>query len=51
MLSVASLALLWAAGVTAHSGHAEQSSVSGPFQSLWYTNLPGDGGTQVYHGS
>lgn len=49
MLSTASLAILWAAVATAHSGHDAQSPVAGPHQSLWYNNLPGDGGTQVGH--
>lgn len=47
MLSTASLALLWAAIAAAHSGHADQSPIAGPHQSLWYNTLPGDGGTQV----
>lgn len=40
------LALGWAALASAHAGH-EQSSLSGPHQSLWFNTLPGDGGTQV----
>lgn len=32
---------------TAHEGHADQEVISGPHNSLWYNNLPGDGGTQV----
>ncbi|CAN8106290.1 unnamed protein product, partial [Discula destructiva] len=47
MLSTASLVLLWAAGVTAHTTHGDQSPIAGPHQSLWYTTLPGDGGTQA----
>ena len=27
--------------------HEEQEVLEGPHQSLWYNNLPGDGGTQV----
>lgn len=40
------LALGWIAIATAHSGH-DQKVIEGPHQSLWYTRLPGDGGTQV----
>lgn len=40
------LALGWAAIASAHAGH-EQASLSGPHESLWFNNLPGDGGTQV----
>lgn len=51
MLSTASLALLWATGAVAHSGHNDQTPAAGPHQSLWYNTLPGDGGTQVGPGS
>lgn len=47
MLSKSSLALLWAAVVAGHGDHGPQSPIAGPHQSLWYNNLPGDGGTQV----
>lgn len=47
MLSKTSIALLWAAAVAAHGDHASQTPMSGPHQSLWYSTLPGDGGTQV----
>ncbi|KFY77272.1 hypothetical protein V501_01597 [Pseudogymnoascus sp. VKM F-4519 (FW-2642)] len=40
------LALGWIAIATAHSGH-DQKVIEGPHQSLWYTRLPGDGGTQA----
>jgi agmatinase len=41
-------ALGFAAIVLAHGGHDDQKPVSGPLQSLWYSNaLPGDGGTQA----
>lgn len=50
MLSKTSLALLGAAAVAAHSSHGPQSPISGPHQSLWYSTIPGDGGTQVRHG-
>lgn len=46
MLTKSSLALLWAAIVAAHGDH-DQKTMAGPHQSLWYTTLPGDGGTQV----
>lgn len=49
MLSKTSLALIGAAVVTAHSSHGPQSPISGPHQSLWYSTIPGDGGTQVRH--
>ncbi|KAL2292027.1 hypothetical protein FJTKL_10708 [Diaporthe vaccinii] len=47
MLSKTSLALIGAAVVTAHSSHGPQSPISGPHQSLWYSTIPGDGGTQA----
>ncbi|KAM5345574.1 hypothetical protein ACJ41O_011435 [Fusarium nematophilum] len=40
------LAFSWTALATAHAGH-EQEPISGPHQSLWYSTLPGDGGTQA----
>lgn len=40
------LSLGYASVVMAHAGH-EQEPISGPHQSLWYSTLPGDGGTQV----
>jgi guanidinobutyrase / D-arginase len=27
--------------------HEDQEAMEGPHQSLWYSTLPGDGGTQV----
>lgn len=41
------LALAWAALASAHAGHEQTPLSSGPHQSLWFNNLPGDGGTQV----
>ena len=40
------LALGWASVALAHGSH-DQKILSGPHKSLWYNNLPGDGGTQV----
>ncbi|KAK9415371.1 putative Agmatinase 1 [Seiridium cardinale] len=40
------LALGFAAVAAAHGDH-DQKSLSGPHESLWYNNLPGDGGTQA----
>lgn len=40
------LALGCAALASAHGNH-DQAPLSGPHESLWFNNLPGDGGTQV----
>ncbi|KAI0472868.1 Arginase/deacetylase [Xylariaceae sp. FL0804] len=37
----------WAAVVAAHGSHGDQKTLAGPHQSLWYNNLPGDGGKQA----
>lgn len=42
-----SLIISFVALATAHDGHADQEPIAGPHKSLWYHNLPGDGGTQV----
>ncbi|TDZ26327.1 putative agmatinase 1 [Colletotrichum sidae] len=47
MVSRNLLALSLAAAVYGHGDHDNQQSMSGPHQSLWYNNLPGDGGTQA----
>ncbi|UPL01285.1 hypothetical protein LCI18_012219 [Fusarium solani-melongenae] len=46
MIINALLSLGYASVVMAHAGH-EQEPISGPHQSLWYSTLPGDGGTQA----
>lgn len=38
---------LLASSVTAHGNHEQTTLSSGPHQSLWFNNLPGDGGTQA----
>ncbi|KND87228.1 putative agmatinase 1 [Tolypocladium ophioglossoides CBS 100239] len=47
MISQILLALWLVAVAAGHSQHDSQKSVAGPLQSLWYNNLPGDGGTQA----
>lgn len=47
MLSHSLLALCAAAIVAGHGQHDEQTTMAGPHPSLWFTSLPGDGGTQV----
>ncbi len=47
MLSKSFAAVCLAASVLAHDDHDAQKSMEGPHNSLWYNNLPGDGGTQV----
>ncbi|ROT37678.1 Arginase/deacetylase [Sodiomyces alkalinus F11] len=48
MISHSLLALGLAALVSGHGDHGDnQTPLSGPLQSLWYNNLPGDGGTQA----
>ncbi|KAK1995472.1 agmatinase 1 [Colletotrichum falcatum] len=47
MISRSILALYLAATVYGHGDHGAQKSIAGPHQSLWYNNLPGDGGTQA----
>ncbi|KAL8364221.1 hypothetical protein RB601_009789 [Gaeumannomyces tritici] len=47
MLCWAALATALAALVLAHGDHHDQEPMSGPLQSLWYNQLPGDGGTQA----
>ena len=32
----------------AHGHHEDQTPIEGPHQGLWYNQLPGDGGTQVW---
>lgn len=32
----------------AHGHHDDQTPIEGPHQGLWYNQLPGDGGTQVW---
>ncbi|KAK8115491.1 Arginase/deacetylase [Apiospora sp. TS-2023a] len=41
------LALGLAAVASAHGDHDQKSLKSGPHKSLWYNNLPGDGGKQA----
>ena len=41
------LSLALVAAAAAHEHHDDQVDMAGPHQSLWYHNLPGDGGTQV----
>ncbi|KAK1758953.1 arginase family-domain-containing protein [Echria macrotheca] len=46
---LALLGLCWAVAIKiaiAHTGHS-QKPIAGPHQSLWYSTLPGDGGTQA----
>jgi len=47
---LALLGLCWAVAIKvaiAHGDHSKQTPISGPHQSLWYSTLPGDGGTQA----
>lgn len=48
MLRLATFVTALAASVAAHGDHDHvQEPLAGPLQSLWYNQLPGDGGKQV----
>ncbi|KAK4452343.1 arginase family-domain-containing protein [Podospora aff. communis PSN243] len=47
MIAQTLLATLFVAVVAAHSDLGEQNIIAGPHQGLWYSSLPGDGGTQA----
>ena len=47
MLSEFLSLLALTASALGHGDHDHQTPVSGPYKSLWYNTLPGDGGTQV----
>lgn len=40
----------WICVAAAHAEH-NQVPIAGPYKSLWYNTLPGDGGTQAKHHS
>ncbi|KAI0019305.1 Arginase/deacetylase [Xylariomycetidae sp. FL0641] len=42
-----SIALLYATAGACHGAHGDQEPLAGPHKSLWYNNLPGDGGKQA----
>lgn len=44
---LSSLLVLGYAAIAAAHGDHDQKTLSGPHESLWYNQLPGDGGTQV----
>jgi len=46
MLKLLSLAGVLAVAL-AHDSHDHEQIIAGPHQGLWFTTLPGDGGTQV----
>lgn len=48
MMALLRLAFMYSAVVLAHShDDSNQVPIQGPHKQLWYSTLPGDGGTQV----
>ncbi|KAH8881498.1 Arginase/deacetylase [Thozetella sp. PMI_491] len=47
LIQLLPLTLRWAAVVSAHQAHDEQKIVSGPHESMWYSNLDSEGVAQA----